>query len=148
MFSLKFCKTRGFVPNTLFLKGLEGLGMYICTCFFAPSLLPWYCFSFYIVSLFQTSKTLDTTYNPHNISSSTWRIHHGFKKKAVKTSFSEQHKSNHRSHAEKSIKYNKLMNPQKNPYHSIIPQHSSTDPHNSGGQLSGFTLLVTPFIWC
>ena len=26
MFSVKFCKTRGFVPNTLFLKGLDYLG--------------------------------------------------------------------------------------------------------------------------
>ena len=29
MFSLKFCRTRGFVPNTLFLKGFEGLGIYL-----------------------------------------------------------------------------------------------------------------------
>ena len=38
MFSLKFCKTRGFVPNTLFLKGFDYLGIYIyiyvCVYFF------------------------------------------------------------------------------------------------------------------
>ena len=32
MFSLKFCKTRGFVPNTLFLTGFDYLGIYIFIC--------------------------------------------------------------------------------------------------------------------
>ena len=41
MFSLKFCKTRGFVPNTLFLKGLEALGIHVIiyllfTCVYCP----------------------------------------------------------------------------------------------------------------
>ena len=38
MFSLKFCKTRGFVPNTLFLKGFDYLGIYIYICVCVPLL--------------------------------------------------------------------------------------------------------------